>query len=54
MFKIKAVAAIINMPISQILNPIMKLVDKAKLLESLTAIRILITIINCSRTINRS
>jgi hypothetical protein len=54
MDKIRAVAAIKNMPTSQTMIQIMMLLDKAKLLGSLRAKRIVITIISYSRITNRS
>ena len=54
MDKIRAVAAIKNMPTSQTMIQIMMLLDKAKLWGSLRAKRIVITIISYSRIINRS
>jgi hypothetical protein len=54
MGKIKVAAATTKMPTNQIMDPLMMFLDKAKLLGNLMPKRIVITIINCSRIINRS
>lgn len=52
--KIKEAAATTKMPTNQIMDPLMMFLDKAKLLGNLIPKRIVITIISCSRIINRS